>query len=445
MAKISQKPPKNPKYEFWRYRIFFITWLAYAGFYMTRKAFSVAAIGLQKDPNIRMSLSDIGAINQIYLIAYAVGQFTLGISGDKLGTRRVILAGMCTSIIVGFAMGLSSVVLAFGIFFCIQGLCQSTGWAPLAKNISYFFSQRERGVAMGWWCTNYAIGGMVAAPFAGYMADYFTSWRYAFFSTAVALSGVWLLFVILQRNRPKDVGLPPIEEYHGEEETVLDAHERPAEEPEGSWKTIFAVLRNRMILLLGTVYFCLKPTRYAILFYAPLYVNEKLGTGMGESGLISVCFDAAGPLGVLFGGYMSDRVFSSRRMPISIICLFALALVLFGFEHLAGLQIKLVIAGLLFAVGFLLYVPDSLVSGTAAIDFGTKKGASTASGFINGCGSIGAIFGGGKVAAWVIDTWGWNTLFTTLGVLVCLAGVILLPRWNALPATASIDENGCGH
>ena len=35
--------------------------------------------------------------------------------------------------------------------------------------------------------------------------------------------------------------------------------------------------------------------------------------------------------------------------------------------------------------------PDSIVSGTAAADFGTSKGASTASGIVNGMGSVGAI------------------------------------------------------
>ena len=438
MAKVELTT--HPKYEFWRYRIFFITWLAYAGFYFTRKAFSVASIGLMKDPNILMDKMDIGAINQAYLIAYACGQFIFGISGDKLGTRKVILAGLLVSTLAGFFMGLSCTVLAFGVLFCIQGLCQSTGWAPLAKNISYFFSQRERGVTMGWWCTNYAVGGMLASPFAGYLADYFTNWRYAFFSTSLVVFGVWLMFVLWQKNKPEQAGLPSIEEYHGEKEAILDTHDQPEEEPEGSWKTIFAVLKNRMILLLGFVYFCLKPTRYAVLFYAPLYVNEKLGTGMGESGLISVAFEAAGPLGVIFGGYMSDKVFKSKRMPISIICLFALAIVLFSFEHLALLRNTWIIAGLLSAVGFLLYVPDSLISGTAAVDFGTKKGASTASGFINGCGSIGAIFGGGQAAAWVVDTWGWNTLFIILGILVCVAGLVLIPKWNAVPATASNNK-----
>jgi len=38
-----------------------------------------------------------------------------------------------------------------------------------------------------------------------------------------------------------------------------------------------------MVLLLGAVYFCFKPARYAILFWGPRYINDKLGTGMAES------------------------------------------------------------------------------------------------------------------------------------------------------------------
>jgi OPA family sugar phosphate sensor protein UhpC-like MFS transporter len=141
---------------------------------------------------------------------------------------------------------------------------------------------------------------------------------------------------------------------------------------------------------------------------------------------------------------MSDKVFGSRRMPISVICLFLLGMVLFSFspvtaysyEHFSVDLTKWVLRGLFFAIGFLLYVPDSLIAGTAPTDFGTKKGASTASGFINGCGSIAAI-SGGSLAGWVAENWSWNVLFVVLGITICLAGAVLLPKWNALPATAN--------
>jgi len=432
------RPGRDWKYKFWRWRIFFITWLAYGGFYLTRKSFSVAKIGLGEDPDILMGNATMGIIDFAYLTAYAVGQFFWGMFGDRFGTRKIILGGMLCSVIAAVAMGLSPLVIFLGVFFCIQGFCQSSGWAPLTKTVGYWFAQKERGRVMGWWCTNYAIGGAVASAIAGLAAEHLGHWRYAFFVPAGLLFCIWLLFILLQRNRPRDVGLPPIEEYQNEKRTVLALEDQSEEVPEGSWKTTVAVLRNPMVMLMGVVYFLLKPTRYAILFWGPKFLNERLNTGMGESALISTCFELGGPLGVLFGGYVSDLVFKTKRMPISIISLFALACVLFSFNHLAAYESKWMIAVLLFSIGFLLYIPDSLLSGTAAIDFGTKKGASTAAGFINGLGSVGAILGG-SLPGIVSERWGWNVLFTALAITVTLAAFLLLPKWNAVPATSGSE------
>ena len=79
---------KDKKYEFWRYRIFFITWLSYFGFYLTRKSFSVAKIGMAQDPDILLTKIQMSQIEAAYLIAYAVGQFVCGIFGDKFGQEK---------------------------------------------------------------------------------------------------------------------------------------------------------------------------------------------------------------------------------------------------------------------------------------------------------------------------------------------------------------------
>ena len=176
---------KNPKYEKYRFEAFAISWLAYAGFYLTRASFSVAKIGIIDDPNVNISVEQMGFIDGLYLIGYAVGQFVWGILGDKLGTRKIVLGGLAVSIITGFAMGVSSLMLAFGIFSLIQGLSQASGWAPLSKIITKWFSLKERGVVMGWWATTYTIGGLVGAPIAGIAASYFMDWRFAFFVPAL--------------------------------------------------------------------------------------------------------------------------------------------------------------------------------------------------------------------------------------------------------------------
>jgi len=433
---VEQAFEKDRAYEVWRWKIFGITWLAYVGFYFTRASFSVAKIGLSKDPDILMSPEQMGLIDGLYLTAYALGMFIWGILGDKKGTRLVMLIGLFSSITAGFAMGVSSLVLAFGVFSFIQGLSQSTGWAPLSKNISNWFSLRERGVVMGWWATNYTIGGLISAPIAGFAADYFNDWRFAFFIPAVLLLIVAILFIIVQKNRPQDVGLPSIEAYHREPKPVLaEGEERP---PEGSWQATLIVMKNPMVLLLSLIYFFLKPTRYAILFWGPLYINETLHTNMGESALISVSFFLAGPISVLAAGYVSDKLFQSRRIPYCVMAMIPLAVILFFFNDLAAFHNKLAIAGLLFMIGLLLFGPDSLISGTAAMDFGTSEGASTAAGIINGAGSVGAIVGG-TLPGFFKESWGWGGVFTFLSVLILLAGLLMIPKWNALPETS--DNN----
>ena len=437
MTRDGNRPfQKDPKYERWRLQIFGITWLAYAGFYLTRKSFSIVKSELQDADGWGLTIGQLAWIDFYYAIAYAVGQFICGISGDRLGTRRVVLVGMMASTVTAFAMGASTITLALGIFACLQGLCQSTGWAPLAKNLCCFYSQHERGRAMGWWMTNYALGGFLASAYAGWAAEQF-GWRYAFWVPAATLFVIWLLFIVFQRNEPEDVGLPPIEEYRGEEAAVLDGTR--ADESEGTWAVIFQVLKNRTVLLLAAVYLFLKPTRYLVMFWSPMYVKHKLDTGLAESGILGALFELAGPLAVIAGGYASDKLFQSRRMPISVICLFAVSVLLFFLDDLPSTRMALGLG--LFALGFLVYIPESLVSGPAAIDFGTKRGASTASGLVNGFGSIGAVVGV-TLPGWVASYMGpgefrWDIVFIAMSISILIAALLLLPKWNALPQTAS--------
>jgi OPA family sugar phosphate sensor protein UhpC-like MFS transporter len=429
---------RNRTYERWRWQIFSITWLAYAGFYLTRKAFSVAKNELKKPEVMGLSKADMSWIDGANSVAYALGQFVFGSLGDKAGTRIIVLVGMLASAITSVAMGCSNAVSWLVLLFSIQGLCQSSGWAPLAKNVGEFFSRRERGSIMGFWCTNYALGGFFASILAGYAAQRY-GWRYAFFVPAGALFVIWVLFLLFQRNRPEDVGLPPIEQYHGEQESVIDEKDSPTGEVEGSWNVVAEVLCNRMVWLLAIVYFLIKPTRYLLLYWSPVYVDELLGTGSTSSGLLGSMFDLAGPVGTLVGGLVSDRLFSSRRMPVCVIALFCLALFMAAFRFLPNTRAA--VGTGMFIMGFLVFIPDSLVAGAASIDFGTKKGASTASGLVNGLGSVGQIIGV-TLPGWAGRFLGqgqsiWNAIFLWLGIALALAGLLLVPHWNRLPPTAT--------
>ncbi len=463
----SETKSVDRRYRRWRLQIFAVTWLAYASFYFVRKSFAVAKVAFDDDATIRFTKEQMGQVDAAYLATYSLGQFLWGPLSDRFGARRVVLLGMGLAILTAVLSGMSTALMMFVVLAVTQGIAQSSGWSPLVKNMSSWFSFRERGTVMGVWCTNFAVGGFVASILAGTAiaiaarwpwAERMGAWRFGFFVPAAVLFGVWVLFFLLQRDKPEDVGLPPIEQYHGEPQQVVEKGDRPSDEPEGSWKIVAEVLQSPVVWMLAIGYFSLKLTRYTFLFWGPKYVNETLGSGASEAAWISALFEIGGPLGVFVSGYLSDRLFQSRRVPIAIISLGLLGAVLYlANQWTLG---KVGVGVFFFFAGFFLFGPDAILSGTAAMDFGTKKGAGTAAGFINGIGSIGAVFGGyvpGWIASdtqsasgqaarrWLLHATGaqddWTMIFYVFMISVLATALLLLPLWKRQPP-AAVENNG---
>lgn len=213
---LSKSRTTNPTYERWRIRIFAITWIAYAGFYFTCQAFSVASFGILEDPilNTHLTKSVMANLDAAYLAAYAVGQFVWGQVSDRFGPRVVVLGGLAISAIATMFMGLLPAVVFLLPLMIVQGLAQSTGWSGTLNTMAQFFSIGERGRILGPWSTSYAFGGLVAAPVVGWFTyDVFGSWRAAFFSGRASRPSCSCCSSCSSATGPEDVGLPPIEEY----------------------------------------------------------------------------------------------------------------------------------------------------------------------------------------------------------------------------------------
>ncbi|MFL0242538.1 MFS transporter [Mycobacterium sp. SMC-17] len=436
---LSKSRTTNPKYQRWRIRIFAITWIAYAGFYFTRQTFSVAKLGILEDPVLHLQLtkSVMANLDAAYLTAYAVGQFVWGQVSDRFGPRVVVLGGLAISAVATLFMGLLPAVVFLLPLMIVQGLAQSTGWSGTLSNMSQFFSVGERGHVLGLWSTNYAFGGLVAAPVVGWFAyDLFGSWRAAFFSGAAIVAVVFVLFFIFQRNSPADVGLPPIEEYRAAEDTVegveLDAaaEDEAIAEPSSSWRESLAVvLKDQMVRTLGASYFLLKPARYAILLWGPVIVAEQLHDGDKFTAVtVPVAFGIAGVIAPILLGRVSDKVFKARRVPASVISLAVLVVVLMLFGPLTATGNVWIMVGVLGLIGLTVYGADAMISCIAAVDFGTSKHAGTATGIINGCGSVGAILGG-LLPGYL----GTSALFYGFAGAAFIAMLLLIPYWNRMP------------
>jgi MFS transporter, OPA family, glycerol-3-phosphate transporter len=92
-------------------------------------------------------------------------------------------------------------------------------------------------------------------------------------------------------------------------------------------------------------------------------------------------------------------------------------------------------AGFFFLAGAFLFGPDSLISATAPVDFGTKRGAGTATGIVNGIGSIGGILGGYLPGKITTDQ-NWTPLFVVMLVGLCVSALLLAPLWRVKPPTS---------
>ena len=410
----------------WRVQIFAITWLAYAAFYFTRKAFSVAKLGIAEDPTFMLDKMAMANLDAIYLAAYALGQFTWGMLADRFGPRVVVLGGLLISAAAALVMGTYATLPIFATCMLIQGLAQSTGWSGLCKNLGSFFPAQQRGRVLGLWSSCYAFGGLVASPFAGWWAyTLIGTWHAAFISSAAVVGLVAVLFFIFQRNTPQDVGLPAVDI-----EPELTAEEADAQSKISILEPLKEILRNRTVLVLGLAYFLLKPARYAILLWGPVIVFEQMPTvGKVGAAIIPTAFELAGLLGPILLGLASDKVFGARRMPACVLSLLALTVTLALFMGALHTGSVLLVVILLFVMGLTLYGPDSMISGAAAIDFGTAKAGATAAGFVNGCGSVGAILGG--LLPGYFDS---VTVFIVFAGCALFSALVLIPHWNSRPA-----------
>jgi len=62
------------------------------------------------------------------------------------------------------------------------------------------------------------------------------------------LEHILYIFFLIQKNKPEDIGLPAIEEYHPEvpdSDAVVAAN---TESEEGSWKMTFSVIKDPMVM-----------------------------------------------------------------------------------------------------------------------------------------------------------------------------------------------------
>ena len=432
------------RYRKWQIRIFSATWIAYAGYYFCRKAFYVVKSDL--GTSLGLSTMDLANLGTAYLVSYMVGQFSSAFFGKILGPKRLLLTGMGASIVANLAFGFSNSYWTVMEFMVLNGLAQGTGWPGCIGSLAFWFRRKQRGTILGVWSTCYQLGSVAATSLAAFMLGWH-GWRWSFFGATMVLSLIWLAVLFLHPNRPKDVGLAPLDDADGEDDSagrssnasgtdlppvgtrsigashvdvLADGHSGSSGSFLDRW--LFSLGWNRRVLttivMMGTIYFSIKFLRYSLWSWVPFFFHRNYHMTGAESGYLSTVFDISGFVGVLFAGFASDRLFRGHRAGLSLIMLTVMTVGFAGLYLVGSAGVGYFVVGL-GVVGFALYGPDSLLSGVGAIDVGSKKGALAAAGIINGMGSAGPIIQE-KVIAFLYDRYN-DSLLPIFGLLLFVA------------------------
>lgn len=383
-----------------------VTWVAYATYYLGRKGLSVAKKPMESELSI--GRADLAAIDTGHLAAYALGQLANGILGDRIGARRLIGFGMLLSAAMCAWFGESSSTAAFAVAFAINGYAQSTGWPGTTRAMAEWTDSGNRRKVMAVWATCYQVGGIAASAFAAWLLRY--GWRAAFLGPAIALGIVGFLVLALLRPGPGA--------FEEDRMTSTTTSENPRD-------AVRRALASPTLWCFGVSYFAIKLVRYSLLFWLPYYLADELGYDPQSAGYLSTAFEVGGIVGVLSAGLFTHRFRGISRTALAAGMLALLSFALLAYARLPhpGTWANVLGLGL---VGACLFGPDSLLSGAVAQDVGGPAAAATATGLVNGIGSVGAVLQG-FLNVWVSRAFGWRAVFFVFVALSLAAAGALLP------------------
>jgi OPA family glycerol-3-phosphate transporter-like MFS transporter len=400
-------------YRHHRRRVFAGIFLGYAAYYLVRNNLALAIPDILREYP-QYSKAELGTALTGLSIAYGVSKFLMGSVSDRSNPKYFLPLGLILSCAIMAVTGLvSAVYSSLAILILLQtlnGWVQGMGWPPCGKTMVHWFSTRERGLVVSFWNVSHNVGGALVANLALLGVVIFGDWGAKFYFNALVAGLLAIVVFLLMRDTPQAYGLPPVEAYRDDYPPDYCAeHERTF-----TFREIFFehVLPNRYLWALAFANAFVYFVRYGVVNWIPTYLETAKGFSFQQSSLGWALYEYAAIPGTIVCGWMSDKVFKSRRAPATMLfmALTLVAVVVYWLNLNGPLWIDY---AALIAIGFLIYGPIMII-GLHALDLVPKKAAGTAAGFT---GFFGYVFGSaiaGSGVGWIADVWGWNGVFITM-------------------------------
>jgi OPA family glycerol-3-phosphate transporter-like MFS transporter len=443
----------------------FVNWfplgMTYSFLYMGRYNLTVAKNAF----GTLMSNEDFGLIFAAGTGVYAFSFLVNGPLVDKIGGKKGIIIAALGASLANIILGVITWLVLTGrtaiplfwpfvVTYSLNMYFQSYGAVSIIKVKANWFHVRERGVfgaifgtlisfgvyfAFEWGqsivnLTKVAAGAdnpvstLLRWIFVPSGALHDATWAVFFVPAAILL--VWLVLDLwLIKETPEDAGFPHLDTH--------DASSGHMHEEYSTLDLLKKVFLSPLMLMLGGVELTAGVLRNGIMQWYTIFAKQVPQPGaesiIGNWGLLLCLF---GIVGGFAGGLVSDKFFQSRRGPpaaifsaFMLIMAAVMAMNLFKLPFVVGIAALLIVAAV---TGV-----HSLMSGTAAADFGGRKATATCSGLIDGCVYLGSSVQSVCVGfltgtSWTGHNWQWWPIFLMPFALV--GGIVAWRIWNELPA-----------
>ena len=286
----------------YRFRVLGFLFVLVFVMYLDRLGIAVAGTRMQHE--LQISPSRWGWIIGAFTLSYALFEMPSGILGDRIGARKVL-----TRIVLWWSAftALTGGVTSFGMLLVVRflfGAGEAGAFPNCTSAVSRWVPVSERARALSVFWTATAVGGALAPPIV-VAIEQRQGWRAAFFvlgSLGIFWAAIWYWWF---RDTPREkAGVTPEEIEIIGQPAVSSAHKLP-------WAK---VIRNPNFLRLLLMYHTYCWGGYFYLSWLHTYLQLGRGFTENEMSVASALPSCAGLIGILAGGYFSDRLARTRSL-----------------------------------------------------------------------------------------------------------------------------------
>ncbi|CQR46303.1 putative sulfoacetate transporter SauU [Paraliobacillus sp. PM-2] len=323
MSQLEHNSAPEVKKEFIPYwwKVVFVFSLGWAIMYADRTILNPVMPNLAAE--FGLTNSQLGLLNSVFFLTYAVLQMPSGALGDKFGRKYVLVPGF---ILFGVFTAISGIATSFAFLLiarAITGLGEGTYYGPQyalssdaipKKNLTVGTAIINSGMAIG------ISGGYILSSYLTLEMGY--SWRAPFYvmSVPTVLVGIMIWFIIREKRRTnKQV----------EENTTVEKE-----------KIDWSFLKNRNIIAVLIMVFCSLYGFFMVITWLPQYLQVERGFQGSDVGFISSLIPWASIPGALIFAYLSDKL--GRRKPLIFFLVPIAAISIFAVAYIQSIPLMIV-------------------------------------------------------------------------------------------------------